>query len=207
MTLCHNLPGAYQHPDVRIGWAPYVCVDHTEIMTNPIWGKVRKIVPRGGGVAYQSARNPTGSKTPPLREPRIIDGIKYVWVYSRAGCIQGWVRRDQIQPDPDSLLKPALLGPAGYDFEIGRTDPLPKKPSGCGRLSTTKPIKTVSVTDTYLRYSPRGTAFHFLHKGDKIQLFIVDGPHGFAFGEVVEVKPGSAARVGSKGWILHESLS
>lgn len=204
---CYGLKGAYQHPDVRIGWAPYVTTQDTEIRSDPDGGTLLKSLIKGSGVAWQSVRNPSGSPTPPLRMPIHRNGYTYVWVYSRAGTHTGWIRYDHIKEDSDSIFKPPLLGPGGFDFEIGRTLPLPKKPSSCGRVSHSRPKRKVKARETYLRYSERGTAFHYLHRGDIVQLLLVDAAHGFAFCEVLVVyNPNSGARIGTRGWIQQEAL-
>lgn len=209
MPLCHGLDRAFQHIDVRIGWFPMRAKQEVWITSKPNGGFKLKKVPRKGGVALQSARNPTGSATPPKRLP--VDGC--AWVYSRAGTITGWVPLSALELDPDAASKPPLLGPAGYDFQIGRLNrngeygPLPKKSNSCGKLSRTKPLRMVEAHTTYLRYSGRGTAFHILHYGDKLRLYIVDSNSGFAFGEVTYATPGSSVKVGSRGWIMQESLA
>lgn len=208
MSECHNIRGAWQHSDVCIGWFPFVAITNCNVVTNPHDPTtVLKELRPGSGVGWQSARNPTASPTPPMRRPR--DG--YAWVYTRAGTITGWVKADALAADPGAASKPPLLGPGGYDFEVGRArddgwvGPLPKKPSGCGKVSLSKPLMRVSVRDTYLRYSPRGTSYHYLHRGDLVRLLIVNGPHGFAFGEVVDAD--GLAFPGVRGWLLHESLT
>jgi hypothetical protein len=209
MSECHGFAKAYQHPDVRIGWAPYVAVTETEIRSNPGGGTLLKSLIKGGGVGYQSVRNPTGSLNPELRLPVHVYGEEYAWVYSRAGTITGWIRLADIAPDPNAGSKSPLRGPGGFDFEIGNplTPPLPKRPSGCGSISKTKPLRRVASRETYLRYSPRGTAYHYLHKDDIVRLLLVDGPHGFGFCEVVEARQGSPLRPGTRGWIQQMSLA
>jgi len=182
------------------------CTGHSNSI--PSWraGTLIKSVPKGGGLGYQSVRNPTGDPNPPLRLPVTIDGIKYAWVYSRAGDRTGWIKYDDIEPDTNSLSKPALDGPGGYDFEVGRTPPLEKKPNSCGKISLTRPTRTITSRDTYLRYSPRGTAFHYLHKGDIVKVLLVNAEKdSFAFVEVLEAGSGSPVKPGYRGWILQNA--
>ena len=76
-------------------------------------------------------------------------------------------------PPPDSPLD----GPGNYDFEVGKTLPRLKKPNSCGKLSLFRPTRRVTATDVYLRYSGRGTAFHYLHhEGDIVRKLISNGP-------------------------------
>ena len=205
MTECHNTPRAFQHPDVYIGWYPYRVKGPTAVRTAPSpaqhVGRTLKIVPTGGGVAVQSIRNPRQDPLPP-RRPSYRG---YIWVYTRNGAIQGWAPATEIEPDPQAASKPALDGPAGYDFEVGRTLPSgTKKPNGCGDVSPTKPVRYVIATDTYLRYSARGTAFHYLHSGDSVRILHSNCPGGFAF---VEVLHSISCPDHTRGYVLHESLS
>lgn len=200
---CFGIEKAYQHPDVRIGWYPFVSVRETEIRTHPNGGYLLKRLIKGGGIGVQSVRNPVGIN-PPRRLP--VEG--WVWCYSRADGTTGWINEEDITVDPLSHEKPALRGPGGFDFEVGRTQPLPKKPNGCGRPSKTKPYRCVSAKTASLRYSGRGTAFHYLHKNDKVKLLIVDAPAGHALAEVKALADGrTVPRVGSRGWISQSTLS
>lgn len=207
---CHGLSGAFGHPAVRIGWYPYRARWATEVRTRPQrgGGSLLKSVRGGAGLAYQSTRNPDHEPLNPHHRPPIKndDGELFAWVYTRAGTIAGYVPLGDIEVDPDAASKPELLGPAGRDWEVGRTLPLLKKKSGCGELSAVRPIREVKARETYLRYSPRGTAFHYLHRGDLVKILIVNAGHGFCFGEVVGVSPYSGARIGSRGWLLHNVL-
>ena len=205
---CHGIKGAFQHPDVRIGWYPFRANRVLEVRTKPNGGQLIKTVPKYGGLALQSTRNPESEPLDPRQRIPILmpDGEIYSWVYTRTGTLQGWVNKAMIEVDPDAANKTPLLGPAKRDFEVGRTLPLPKMKSGCGNVSKTQPLRRVKVRETYLRYSPRGTAFHYLHEDDIVRLLIVDGGHGFGFCEVISLTTGSAAKIGSRGWIQHVSL-
>jgi hypothetical protein len=202
---CHGIAGAFQHDDVKIGWYPYRAIRTTEIRSLPGAGDVRKTLAPGEGIGVQSVRNPTGSSFPAQRQSVIRSGKQYVWCYSRSLSKTGWVPFFDIEYHPDAN-KPPLGGPAGIDFEVGRSRPVQKKPSGCGKVSKTKPVRRVAAEDTYLRYSPRGTAFHNLHRGDRVKLLIVDGPSGFAFCQVVQIGHGATVYRGTRGWILASSL-
>ncbi len=207
MAECYGVARAFQHPDVVIGWGPFVAIRPTEIRTNPGAGTLLKTLPKGGGMGYQSVRNPTSDPSPPLRLPVTVYGEKYAWVYSRAGTQTGWVKLADIAPDPNSASKPPLLGPGGWDFEIDRTPPRVKKPNNCGKLSATEPLRQVQATEVYLRYSARGTAFHYLHEGDVVKLLIVNAEHkAFAFVEVQEARQGSPLRKGTRGWVQQVAL-
>lgn len=204
---CYGIKRAFQHKDVRIGWYPYVATKTTTIRSNPLTGSDLKVVGKGGGLGYQSVRNPLGDPNPPRRLPATIDGVAYAWVYARAGDITGWIPLADIGVDPNSASKPALDGPGGYDFEVGRTLPLEKKSNSCGKISLTRPLRVVTAREVYLRYSPRGTAFHFLHEGDVVKLLLVNAEKGsYAFVEIVASRQGSPARPGTRGWIWQNAL-
>lgn len=208
MSECFGISRAFMHPDVRIGWYPARTRVATVITTKPGGGLLVKSLIEHAGIALQSVRNPRGEADPPMRPPVTgIDGEKYAWCYSRAGTLAGWIAVDDVEPDPNAASKPPLLGPAGRDFEVGRTLPQEKKPSGCGRISRTKPLRRVEARDTFLRYSERGSAFHYLHAGDVVRLILVDAPHGFCFVEVQQAGPGSSVHPGYRGWTQQVSLA
>lgn len=202
---CYGLDRAFMHPDVVIGWYAYTVVapDGTDIRTNThgrgslIWHS-RK----GATIGVQSVRNPTSSPTPPRRPA--FDG--YVWCYSVMGSHTGWVKLSDLAPL--SHAASPLDGPGGYDFEVGLTLPRPKKPNGCGKLSLFRPKRRVAAKNVYLRYSGRGTAFHFLHEGDIVRKLISNGPGGYAFVEVVKTaEPGGPVFSGYRGWVGQEHLA
>lgn len=204
---CWGVRRAFQHRDVRIGWAPWVAVRPTQIRSKPDGGTLLKSLHKYSGLGYQSVRNPTGSPSPPLRLPVTINGGRYAWVYSRFGDVTGWVKLDDIERDLNSAQKPPLNGPGGYDFEIDRTLPLPKLANSCGKPSLTRPLRVVTARDTYLRYSPRGTAFHFLHAGDIVKLLLVNAEgRSFAFCEIVRASDGSTVYPGYRGWVWQNAL-
>jgi hypothetical protein len=82
-----------------------------------------------------------------------------------------------------------------------------KPPSGCGKLSVNRPIKAVDARDAHIRYSPHGTSFHYLHRGDHIKVLIVNAPQGFHLVEVLQTDPDGSAHTGTRGWILAEALA
>lgn len=204
---CYGLPGAFQHPEVVIGWYRCVATRDVEIRSAPgPIGRVLKVARKSATIGRQSVRNPTSSPTPPRREPILWDGKLWVWVYTLKDSITGWCELDALQEEID-LSRVALKGPGGYDFEVGRTLPLAKKKNGCGTLSPTRPSRVVTAITVYLRYSGRGTAFHTLHKDDRVRILIANAPAGYCFVEVLAVGLGSGAKVGSRGWTTHGALA
>ena len=197
---CYSLDRAFQHPEVCIGWYPYVTLGETEIRTAPAGGHLLKAMMKGGGLGVQSVRNPAAGATPPVRPA--VNG--WLWCYARSTGDTGWVRASDVAPDPDASKKPPLRGPGLWDFEVGRpavggrVGPRTKKPNGCGYLSARQPLRRVKARTVSLRYSGRGTAFHYLHKGDVVRLLLVDAPAGYAFVEVVSA---DVPRPGTRGWV------
>lgn len=203
---CFDIYRAFQHNEVLIGWRPYRTNQTTEIRTKPGCGNLVHTLDKGDGVGLQSARNPEGSSSPPGRLAFVTDdGTKYAWGYARSGSHTGWIKFDDLYYDPNPEVPP-LKGPGGFDFECDRTEPSEKSGPGCGKISKTKPTRTVVVRDVYLRFSPRGTALHYLHQGDVVRLLLVDGPHGFAFCEVIQAASDGSATTGTRGWISHNAL-
>jgi hypothetical protein len=206
-VTCYGINKAYQHPEVCIGWYPFVTTSETEIRTAPNGGHLLKAMIKGGGVGVQSVRNPRAEATPPPRPA--VNG--WLWCYARSTGDTGWIRADDVVADPDADTKPALRGPGLWDFEVGRpapdgrVGPRPKKPNGCGYLSAMTPLRRVAARTVALRYSGRGTAFHYLHEGDLVRLLIVNAPAGYAFCEVVETKNGVPYK-GARGWLGQSHL-
>lgn len=207
---CHGLSGCFQHAEVNIGWYPFRATRETEVRTLPGGGIILKLLVAAEGIGVQSARNPDRHDKPPMRESVIgVDGAKWVWCYSRYLSKTGWVRFADIEYHSDAAKHP-LGGPAGIDFEVGRTVPRSKSVSGCGdktHLHGDDLIRVVDAREVYLRYSPRGTAFHYLHRGDRVKLCLVNGPHGFVCVTVDKtVLPFSTAKPGSSGWTSQSAL-
>ena len=206
---CHGIEGAFQHPDVNIGWRRGTARAATTIRTKPGAGVVLHELDAGDGCGIQSVRNPDRDADPVTR-PSVAGagGQDYIWVYARDGGKTGWVRRADVERLPPSDDGHPLGGPTKLhlDFEVGVTTPKPKRPSSCGRPSPTQPNRTVTAAELHLRYSPRGTSFHYLHEGDMVQVLLVDAA-GFSFVKVVEAAPDGSARPGSRGWVLAEFLT
>ena len=207
---CFDVPDAFGHREVNIGWFPFRAKRDTEIRTIPGAGNLIAPAPAGKGLGVQSVRNPDRKDIIPRRKAEpAADGRPWVWCYRRQGAKTGWINFDDIEPDADKS-KPPLTGPARLDFEVGRTSPGPHSASGCGRDVRGRPraerVRVVKAQDVYLRYSPRGTAKHYLHDGEEVLLLLVDGPHGFAFAEVLASSDGNPAKPRTRGWILAAAL-
>jgi hypothetical protein len=207
---CFAVNQAFQHPEVNIGWFPFRAKRQTNIRTIPGAGNVIGSVEARRGLGVQSVRNPRHESQIARRgAEHARDGSLWVWCYRREGSTTGWICIDDIETDPDPH-KPPLKGPAGLDFEVGRTSPGHKSPSGCGDdirdRSRQERARVVKAQDVYLRYSPRGTAKHYLHHGNKVLLLLANGPHGFVFVEVLTCTEDSPARPGTRGWISAAAL-
>ena len=202
---CYGVDRAFQHPDVRIGWYPMRTIEETELRTYPgSLGSLLRPVPKYGGVGRQSTRNPQDQPLNPHPRPE-VNG--WVWCYVRATGHTGWLPAASLEVDAGGADRPPLRGPGGYDFEVGRTEPMLKKPNGCGSLSKFQPHRMVKARTATLRYSARGTAFHYLHAMDKVKLLIVNAPGGYALAEVTALANGRQFPVvGTRGWIAHDAL-
>jgi hypothetical protein len=207
---CHGIKDAFTHSEVRIGWFPFRAVKSTYITTAPGGGNKVCLLERGSRCGAQSVRNPD-HKPNPQRRPVVHIGDKsYLWVYHRKIGKAGWVCTSDITHDPD-LSIPPMKGPAQLDFEVGRTLPRAPSSSGCGEKAkgTAKErTRLVAERDLYIRYSPRGTAFAYLHRGDEVKILITNGPHGFVCVEVTKVvKFPNAIKEGRRGWVSASGLS
>jgi hypothetical protein len=206
---CHGLTGAFQHPDVNIGWRLGEAKVETTIRTKPGAGEVLHVLEPGRHCGIQSVRNPDRKLDPETRPPVPgANGHQYIWVYARKSGKTGWARKDHIErTGPSRPPERPLGGPTEerHDFEVGRTEPKRKSPSACGHRSANTPTKTVSAQEMHLRYSPRGTSFHYLHKGDKVKL-LLDGAGEFSFVEVIRAAADGSARRGTRGWVMRDFL-
>ncbi|MEA2193367.1 MAG: hypothetical protein QOI73_3488 [Solirubrobacteraceae bacterium] len=206
---CHGQPGAFQHHEVNIGWRLGEAKVDTSVCTKPGAGVVLHVLDAKDRCGIQSVRNPDRKPDPATRPPvKGADGHEYIWVYARAGGKTGWVRSDHIErPGPIDREHP-LGGPTPHhiDFEVGVTKPKIKKGhSACGRPSASKPRMTIAAQEMHLRYSPRGTSFHYLHRGDEVRV-LLEGAGEFAFVEVARAAADGSAKPGSRGWVMREFL-
>jgi hypothetical protein len=207
---CHGQQGAFQHHEVNIGWRLGAARTATEVRTKPGAGVVLHRMDAGDGCGIQSVRNPDRRANPATRPsvPGAGDD-RYIWVYARDGGITGWARSKDIRREPPGDPQHPLGGPTGlhHDFEIGLTKPKIKKgQSACGHPSAHTPQMTVVAEEMHLRYSPRGTSFHYLHRGDEVRALLVDASE-FSFVEVVRAAADGSAKHGSRGWVMAQFLS
>jgi hypothetical protein len=206
---CHGQPGAFQHHEVNIGWRLGEAKVETRIRTKPGAGEVLHVLDARDRCGIQSVRNPDRKPDPETRPP--VKGANhhdYIWVYARAGGTTGWVRSDHIERTGPIDREHPLGGPTPQhlDFEVGVTTPKIKGRSSCGHESASEPTRTVVANEMHLRYSPRGTSFHYLHRGDEVRV-LLEGAGGFSFVEVADAAPDGSARPRSRGWVLAEFLA
>ncbi len=206
---CHGVTGAFQHQEVNIGWRLGEAKVETRIRTKPGAGEVLHVLEAGRRCGIQSVRNPD-RKPDPVTRPSVTgaNGHKYIWVYARAGGKTGWVRSNHIQRTGPSDPAHPLGGPTpqGHDFEVGLTEPKAKGPSSCGHRSASTPTMTVTAQEMHLRYSPRGTSFHYLHHGDKVKV-LLEAAGEFSFVEVAHAAPDGSAHRGARGWVMRDFLA
>jgi hypothetical protein len=177
-------PGAAAAPVLGSGGAPVVMRAETH-------------------VGRQSTRNPACSDRPPLRPA--LGG--WVWVYGLPPNSRksGWVALADLEPDPDH--PESACGPAEVDFD--RRDPSLCSPHCDGRpLQRVEPAAGVSVVrarEVYLRYSPQGTAFRYLQRGEAVRA-LCRWRSGRLDYTGVEVRTARWAPRGTRGWVASSAL-
>jgi hypothetical protein len=205
---CHGCRGAFQHHEVNIGWRLGEALRETKIRTKPGAGTVLRVMEQGDRCGIQTVRNPQRKARPVTRRPVTGAGEhEYIWVYARKSGKTGWVRSDHILRTGPIDPEHPLGGPTEehLDFEVGVTKPKKKGRSSCGRLSATRPRKTVMARDLHLRYSPGGTSFHYLHEGDEVKV-LLEGARAFCFVVVLHAAADGSAHKNTRGWVLATSL-
>ncbi|HVW18038.1 MAG TPA: hypothetical protein VHB30_07295 [Solirubrobacteraceae bacterium] len=196
---CFGIDGCFRGDEVNIGYRPYRTVAPTSIRTGT--GPAYPIVvslEAGQGLGRQTARNPDHDDLPPDRPSRAgDDGREWIWVYARRHGGSGWIPLADAEPTPSPPGRPCR-GPAGFDFEPGAMPSKHGPHTTCGSRSVgpARWRRRRVAQDVYLRWSPDGTAFDYLHAGDSVRLEC-SGPRGFAG---VTVLGARALPPGAGGW-------
>jgi hypothetical protein len=185
--------------EVNIGYYPNRTSREATLRDGP--GEQFRILQRldaGQRVGRQSVRNPQRSRRPPRRDAR----NRYAWVYVLQGGRSGWVRTDVLVPDPGGWAD----GPASEDFEVGSAPGVrhaprrrPRPRFTVGRRAGGRRI--VDDRDVYLRYAARSTPFHYLNRGDVVELRW-RGRHYVC----VEVVSSARTPEGTRGWVSSAAL-
>lgn len=197
---CHGIDGCFRGDEVNIGYRPYRVIAPTAIRTGrgPSFAAVVALDP-GQGLGRQTIRNPGHDDLPPDRPPETgADGRPWIWVYARKHGGSGWIALDDTEPASSPPGRPCR-GPAGFDFEPGLMPSKHGPHTSCGptALGPARWRRRRVVEDVYLRWSPDGTAFDYLHRDDIVELRC-SGPRGFAGVTVLEAQ---AHLPGTGGWV------
>lgn len=206
-----RLPARIFGPDqVDVAYEPWAVTTDTPLRIGPddsaapvLRSGVEVVLAEGGHFGRQSFRNPNCLDRPRLRAA--VNG--WVWGYGIRPNSQksGWARLEDLEPDLD--FRGAACGPAGADFDRrdtslcrGRCDGRPLE--DVRRVSG--PAVIVS-REVYLRWSPRGTAFRYLVRGDRVRRLC-----RWRFGRQdyigVEVVTAPWVPAGVRGWVITPSL-
>jgi hypothetical protein len=202
---CHGIDGCFRGDEVNIGYRPYRTVVPTAIRTGPAPEYATVVaLDAGQGLGRQTARNPDHDDLPPDRVPVTgTDGRAWIWVYARKHGGSGWIPLDDTEPTTSPPGRPCR-GPAGFDYEPGLMASKHGPHTSCGAIAVgpARWQRRSVVRDVYLRWSPDGTAFDYLHPGDVVQRRC-SGPRGFAGVSVVHAR----ALVGETGgWVDARAL-
>jgi hypothetical protein len=197
---CHEIDGCFRGDEVNIGYRPYRTVTATALRTGrgPGYTTIVALEP-GQGLGRQTVRNPDHDDLPPDRPPESgDDGQSWIWVYARRHGGSGWIPLSDTEPTTSPPGRPCR-GPAGFDFEPGIMPSKHGPHTSCGpRALGPARWRRRRVTDeVYLRWSPDGTAFDYLHSDDTVQ-FECSGPRGFAGITVLDAQ---ALPTGTGGWV------
>ncbi|HEY6758523.1 MAG TPA: hypothetical protein VI318_03500 [Baekduia sp.] len=197
---CHGVDGLFHGDEVNIGYRPYRAQFPTAIRTGrgPEYATV-VVLRAGQGLGRQTVRNPDHQDYPPNRPAEVgEDGRPWIWVYARSHGGSGWVPLDDVAATTSPPGRPCR-GPAGFDFEPGLMPSKRGPRTACGPANhlPARWRRRVVDQDVYLRWSPDGTAFDYLHQDDVVELRC-GGPRAYAGVTVVDAR---AARAGVSGWV------
>jgi hypothetical protein len=203
---CHGIDGLFRGDEVNIGYRPYRTVRDTAIRTGP--GSDFEIVVGlhpGQGLGRQTVRNPDHLDLPPDRPPRTgDDGQPWIWVYARRHGGSGWIPLSDTEPTTSPPGRPCR-GPAGFDFEPGVMPSKRGPRTSCGTRALGPAHwrrRVVADAAPYRRWSPDGTAWDRLHRGDVVEL-LCHGPRAFAG---VRILASRTVEAGAAGWIEEAAL-
>jgi hypothetical protein len=164
---------------------------------------VQVTIGKGMHFGRQSARNPACADHPPLR--RAENGFVWGYVLPPGHKKSGWLTLEALEQHLEAVR--AACGPAGSDFD--RRDVRLCRGHCDGRpLRGVEPADgtaKIGAREVYLRWSPRGTAFRYLVRGDEVRRLCRwdSRPHDYTG---VEVRSGRWAPAKTRGWVLTSSL-
>jgi len=161
------------------------------------------VVEPGLHFGRQSTRNPRCLDHPPLR--LAVDGFVWGYVLAPGHRKSGWIPLAVLERDLG--LDREACGPAGADFD--RRDPTSCRGHCDGRplagVERAVGDAVVTARETYLRYSPRGTAYRYLVRGDAVRRLC-----RWRFGNNdytgVEVRVAQWSPRGGRGWTISSAV-
>jgi hypothetical protein len=219
---CGGLSDAWTAGAVNVGYYPFQAVRTTNMYSGDPGGggTVVETLAPGQGVGLQTTRNPNCLDNPPLRPA--VAGWAFGFRRGADGARpSGWVAlADLTFVGYDG--GPCATGPAFADFEAahnpydgcralvcdGTTSCAAVNPAGegdndCGGTRVDQ-SRTVDADTLYVRYSPGGTATHYLHRGDTVHVMYRTDRHGtgtwWNFIEVTGSSCPTLTPVGTRGW-------
>jgi hypothetical protein len=195
---CHGIEGLYSGHEVNIGYRPYRTTRPTAIRVacDPTADAVVELR-AGQGLGRQTVRNPDHDDSPPDR-PAAGPADGWIWVYARQQGGSGWIPLDDVEPWHSPPGRPCK-GPAGFDFEPGVMPTKHGPHTSCGTRAIGPArlrARVVAAADVYIRYSPAGTAWDYLLRGDRVELRC-HGPRGF---DGVTIVSSRYLPAGATGW-------
>ncbi|HEY6758257.1 MAG TPA: hypothetical protein VI318_02160 [Baekduia sp.] len=204
---CHGIDGCFRGDEVNIGYRPYRAIRDTAVRTGRGEAFAAVVSLRAGqGLGRQTVRNPGHLDLPPDRSPATgADGEPWIWVYARSHGGSGWIPLADAEPATSPPGRPCR-GPAGFDFEPGLMPSKHGPHTTCGRRvlgSLRRRRRCVGWSAAYLRWSPDGTAWEYLHADDVVELRC-HGPRDFAG---VTVVSSASVATGQSGWIEERALA
>jgi hypothetical protein len=170
----------------------------------PIRVGASTIAPQVGFMDYgvhfcrQSIQNYPTCATDPGGRP---SANNFIWGYSNQNGLSGWVNLNNVTPDDNGAN---CCGPAGADYHCGdlsRCSSNKCDGGTSGSASSSSGSRTVSASNTYLRYAPGSTAFYYLVSGDTVTRLCIVGSY-----TCVSVSSAVWCPSGTRGWVLSTSL-
>lgn len=194
---CGNIQGAYSGHEVNVGWYGYKVAKNCHLRYGPgdNFESVQQLK-QGERVGVQSTRNPKSIDDPPKR-PTVVDnaGRHWAWVYVKEGGKVGWVKVSCVCQIHSAL--PWARGPRGQDFHIGLEKATRGPRTSCHGGRRNK-VRVINADHVRLRYHPKGTAYHWLQKGDTVRELFRRSLDDYA---VVTVINSELTKEGTRGWV------
>jgi hypothetical protein len=206
-----GLPARIYGPDeVDVAYEPWRAVGLARMRVGPsptapvvLARDEEVIVEPGLHFGRQSTRNPRCADHPALRAA--VDGFAWGYVLPPGHRKSGWIPLDVLERDLGFLG--LACGPARADFD--RRDPTSCRGHCDGRplfgVELVGGDAVVAAREAYLRYSPRGTAYRYLVRGDRVLRLCRwrSGNHDYTG---IDVRAARWSQRSSRGWVITSAL-